>query len=159
MKIINTLSGVMTVGALVASAVLMMLTVADVFLRYVFNRPILGTYEMTEYVMVCLLLGMAPCALQGRHVRIDFVVKIFPKLVQKYLDIIFYVAGLGIVAIFAWGGFTQSLSLLSVDARSSMLKIPDFPFYTIVVFSYVMLFLAIVVILIRKIGEAVKNES
>jgi TRAP-type C4-dicarboxylate transport system permease small subunit len=32
--------------------IMMLLTVSDVLLRFVFNRPILGTLELTEYMMV-----------------------------------------------------------------------------------------------------------
>ena len=35
--------------------VMMSLTVVDVFLRFVFNKPIVGAYEMSEFMMVILV--------------------------------------------------------------------------------------------------------
>lgn len=156
-KIINFLSEVLTYCALGVVAVLMLLTVADVTGRYLFNYPIVGTTEITEYLMVCMLLAMAPCALKGQHVRIDLVMQFLPQKVQFILDIIFHIAALFTVAMLTWTSFKQSLTVLKYGAMSSMLKIPDFPFITVLVVSYAILFLAFGILLIQRIGEVVKK--
>jgi TRAP-type C4-dicarboxylate transport system permease small subunit len=137
--------------------VLMLLTVSDVFLRFAFNSPITGTMEMTEFLLVCLLLGMAPCALARRHIRVDAVVNRLRPRVQAILDVILYTAGLGMVAILTWRGYMQSLHVLDYGAISSMLHIPNFPFYVVLVVSFAMLCLAMVVVLIQRTAEAVKR--
>ena len=69
------------VAAGFAAAVLtamMALTGLDVIMRYIFNRPVSGTLEITEFMMaIVIAFGLAYCALQKRHVRIDIVISRF----------------------------------------------------------------------------------
>jgi TRAP-type C4-dicarboxylate transport system permease small subunit len=56
-------------GALV---VLMMVTVADVFLRYVFNKPIRGSYDIVECMLLIFVFhGMAAAFFGRRNIVID----------------------------------------------------------------------------------------
>ena len=56
-------------GALV---VLMMVTVADVFLRYVFNKPIRGSYDIVECMLLIFVFnGMAAAFFGRRNIAID----------------------------------------------------------------------------------------
>ncbi|UCG64349.1 MAG: TRAP transporter small permease, partial [Deltaproteobacteria bacterium] len=65
-------------------AAMMFLTATDVILRYIFNRPISGAYEVIEYMMAILIpFGLAYCALQGGHVSVDLLVSRFPKKIQS----------------------------------------------------------------------------
>ena len=157
MKIINSLSEVMLYAAIAVVVAMMLLTVSDVFLRYVFANPITGTTEVTEFMLVCLLLGVAPCALARAHIRVDALVQRLKPRVQAILDIILYIIGLGMTAILAWQGFTKSLHVLEYGAKSSMLDIPNFPFYVILVISFTILCLAMVVLLIQRTSEAIKK--
>lgn len=157
MKKINSLSGVFIYVAIGLVVAMVLLTVSDVFMRYTFNSPITGTTELTEFIMICLLLGMAPCALAGGHVRVDAVVQRLRPRVQAILDIILYIPGLGMVAILAWRGYEQSRRVLEYNATSTMLDIPKFPFYVILVVGFIMLCMAMVVLLIQRIGEAAKR--
>jgi TRAP-type C4-dicarboxylate transport system permease small subunit len=156
-KIINSLSGVILYVAIILVVAMMLLTVSDVFLRYAFASPITGTTELTEFMMICLLLGMAPCALAGQQVRVDAVVRRLRPRVQAILDIILYIPGLGVVAILAWRGYEQSRRVLEYSANSTMLDIPKFPFYVVLIVSFIILFLAMVFLLIQRIAEAVKR--
>lgn len=58
--------------AVAALIVLMMVTVLDVFLRYVFNRPIRGSYDMVETMLLVFVFnGMAAAFFGRRHIVID----------------------------------------------------------------------------------------
>ena len=51
---------------------MMLVTVADVFLRYAFNKPILGTVELCEYMMVAVVyLALPLCAFRGGNARVE----------------------------------------------------------------------------------------
>ena len=50
----------------------MVYTVADVILRYIFNRPFSGSIEVTEFAMSAIVfLGIACCGWLGGHVAVD----------------------------------------------------------------------------------------
>jgi TRAP-type C4-dicarboxylate transport system permease small subunit len=144
--------------AVVVVVAMMMLTVADVFMRYVFSRPIMGTTEITEYLMVCTLLAMAFCALENRHIKVDAVVQYLSPRAQAVVETITLIAGLGLIVILAWQGFEAGLYEMSYDVRSSMLQVPNFPFYVVLVVSFALLCLAIVYTIIRKVRGIIIDE-
>lgn len=58
--------------AATALVVLMLVTVFDVFLRYLFNRPIRGSYDMVETMLLVFVFnGMAASFFGRRHIVID----------------------------------------------------------------------------------------
>ena len=60
--------------AAVALTILMMVTVADVFLRYLFNSPVRGSYDMVESMLLVFVFnGMAAGFFMRRHVVIDLI--------------------------------------------------------------------------------------
>ncbi len=58
--------------AVSALVILMMVTVCDVFLRYLFNRPIRGSYDMVEALLLVFVFnGMAAAFFGRRNIVID----------------------------------------------------------------------------------------
>jgi TRAP-type C4-dicarboxylate transport system permease small subunit len=156
-KIINLVSRVAGYVATVVLVALMLLTVADVFLRYVFANPITGTAELTELMMVCLLLALAWCAVEGRHIKVGILMDRFSPRVQATADSITLLASLGVYIILVWQGFVASLYSWDFDVKSSMLDVPQFPFIMLLALSFAMLCIAMVTLLIQRIAELVKR--
>lgn len=68
--------------------VLMMLqTVADVTMRYVFNAPIYGTVEVASYYYMVgvVFLPLAMIELRHQHINVTLVVQLLPKRWQSYI--------------------------------------------------------------------------
>src|SRR3954465_6188580 len=64
--------------AAAALVVLMLVTVIDVFMRYVFNRPIRASFDTVEVMlMVFVFNGMAAAFFRRRHVVIDLLDGVF----------------------------------------------------------------------------------
>ena len=59
-KVVNPLSRVCHGIGSVILAFMMFITAADVCLRYFFNRPIMGAYELTEITLVVWMIRSAP---------------------------------------------------------------------------------------------------
>ena len=54
-----------------AFALMMFITAADVLLRYIFNRPISGTMELTSYMMAVVVgFGLLPGTAVGKDVKV-----------------------------------------------------------------------------------------
>jgi TRAP-type transport system small permease protein len=68
--------------AAAALVVLMMVTVLDVFMRYVFNRPIRASLDTVEVMLLVFVFnGMAAGFFGRRHVTIDLLDNVFgPRL-------------------------------------------------------------------------------
>jgi TRAP-type C4-dicarboxylate transport system permease small subunit len=68
---------------------MMMLVVADVFMRYVMHRPLMVADELTAYMLVALsFLGFAYTWRQGGHVRVEVVVRYLPRRVYAWVRLI-----------------------------------------------------------------------
>lgn len=137
-------------------AAMMMLTVADVFLRYFLRRPILGATEITENMMVCLtFFALAWCAVQYSHLKVDLVISFFSPRVQAVVDSITSLAGLVMVALIAWRSFLEAIAVKQLHIVSSLVRIPAFPFYFVISLGCVLLCLVMAGHVIQYIQKAV----
>lgn len=155
MKIIEHISKIVLYVAMFMMVGMMLLTVADVFMRYVFNDPIQGTVEITQNVMVILPLGMAVCALELKHIKLDIVVTRLPEQARAILEIITLLGGIWIMVFLTWAGIETGIS--SIKYKTMYLKLPELPFRGVLALSYATLFLATMLVIARKIMELVKR--
>ncbi len=109
-------------------AVMMFLTASDVALRYVFNRPIPGAYELTEFMMPILVaFGLAYTAVHKGHIRIDFLIARLSPRVLAFIDSITTLVGLGIFSLIAWQSIVYALFLEARGLATPTLGIPIYP--------------------------------
>ena len=155
MRIINLLSrlfGYVSTGVL---GLMMLLTVADVFLRFVFNAPISGTTEITEFMLVVVVFpALAWCAVTGKMVKVDLLMAHFPSRVQAIVDSITLFLALGVFVIITWQSFLESKV---VDSSTSLLGLPSAPFYWVMTVGLVLFCLAIATLVIENIIKGVKR--
>ena len=134
---------------------MMLLTVADVFLRYFFNAPITGTAEITEFMLVIVIFpALAWCAVTGKHVKVDLILSLFPPRVQAIVDSITLLLVLGTFVIITWQSFLESKV---VDSTTSLLGLSSAPFYWIMTLGYALFCLAVVTLVIENIIKGVKR--
>ncbi len=116
----------MAVGVLVC---MMMLTVTDVCLRYFFNRPIMASKEITEYMMVIVgFLGLAWCAVKGMHIKVNILVGTFSEKAQSVIDAVNHIIVIGLCALIASQSFKESLIVKELGRGSDITGIPNYPF-------------------------------
>lgn len=155
-KIVKRIATAAGMTSTVLLIVMMMLTVADVFLRYVFDSPIKGSMELTEYIMVCVgTLGLAWCALQGAHIKVDLIVSKFSQRAQKYIDSFNYVLLTGVAWLITWQTFVRAGTVRRLGVDSAMLEIPRYPFVLVVSLSYFLLFVTSIVLLVYAISSLI----
>jgi len=157
-KILNSASRVLGFVATALLLPMMLLTVADVFLRFAFDHPITGVPELTALMMGCLPLAMAWCAAERRHIKVDLVMKRFKPRVQATVDSITLIVGLVLCIIITWRSFLASiLKLKYEDVASVLLPVPVFPFHWIFVLGWIILCLVMVTLIIQKVAEVTKG--
>jgi TRAP-type transport system small permease protein len=117
-KFVKSLHSVNTgliIVSCVALVLLMLLSSADVIGRYVLNRTITGTIEISELIMVPLVfLGLGYCTLKNGHLRVDFLTARLSVKNQRILDRITSVVSLVIIALIGW-----QLGLWAINEFSS----------------------------------------
>jgi len=135
---------------------LMLLTVADIFLRYFFNAPITGATEISRLMMIVIVfpaLGWA--AIDRAHVRVDLIVSRMPSRVQRIFGSITFLIALVTFCIITWQSFLEAAV---VNRQTSLIKLPFAPFYWIMAGGLAIFCLAIAALIIEDITKAVKNE-
>jgi TRAP-type C4-dicarboxylate transport system permease small subunit len=82
---------------------MMLLTVVDVGLRAVFNRPIHGTYELIELGLACAVFIALPAVfLRDEHLVMDVVDSLAPRGVVRALDLFGAACSLLVLAVMFW---------------------------------------------------------
>lgn len=109
--------------------VMMCLTSADVVGRYLFNRPITGVFEVTEYLVLILIFSfIGYTQSQNSHVAVDLLMTKLPPRMRVYIDLANHLVCLGLMVLITWMGFEKALDLRAVGEVSPNLQIPAYPF-------------------------------
>jgi TRAP-type C4-dicarboxylate transport system permease small subunit len=158
MKIVDFIARITGLVAMGVLLLMMLLTVADVFLRATLSKPIIGTTEITEQMMVAVVfLGFGWCALQGKHVRVDLFVSRYSSGMQRVIDFIIHCVGLVLVAIICWRTFVTTLTVQRLGITCSYIGVPKFPFYALAAFGWAVLFVAMASLFVKSIKESAEK--
>ena len=151
-KIIRRISEISSLIALIFLMGILIITVVDVFLRYFFNSPITGSTEIASYLMLGVgFFGLAWCALSDGHISVDLIVGRFSQRGKSIINIFNYIAVIGVCILIA----TQSISMYTfekqINVKSTILSIPQHPFYLIVSVGFILLLLTAIVLLVETV--------
>lgn len=119
---------------------MMFLTVADVFLRKVFAKSILGTVEITEFMMVILVFfGLAQAEVEDGNVRVDIVMQRFSERGQLIIEMVTQFCCFLLFVFMTWYSFTYAGSKVGSGEVSQDLWIPVYPFVYLVALGFAVL--------------------
>lgn len=151
-QIVRKIIEVVGIAAVVILMVMVMLTVADVALRFFFNKPISGSAEYTSYLMVGTgFLGLAWCALTDGHVGVDLIATKLSKRGLALTDTLNYILALAISLLIGIQTIAEADFVQKFNVRSTITGIPTYPFYLVVAFGYLMLFIAVAILLVHAV--------
>ena len=108
---------------------MMLLTTVDVVGRYFFNSPVLGAYEITEYLMLIMVFSFLAFAQSEKaHINVDIVFNRLPVKMRAGLERFNHLACLVMMVLVTWMGVHRVLDIIKSGEASPLLKIPDYPF-------------------------------
>ena len=112
-----------------ALAAMMLLTTADVIGRYFFNAPVLGAYEITEYLMLVMVFSFLALAQSAKaHISVDIVFNHLPAGLRHVLERLNHLVCLLMMILVSWMSIHRIWELKRTGEASVLLKIPDYPF-------------------------------
>jgi TRAP-type C4-dicarboxylate transport system permease small subunit len=115
---------------------MMLLTCADVFLRYFFNAPIEGALDVTEMLMVIIVFfGLAYCGWTGGHVAVDLMYTMLPHRVVVPLAIAVHATGAVVMLAMAWESLQTSFTFMMTGETPMTVMVPKYPFIWVVAFG------------------------
>ncbi len=126
--IAEKLSKLMSVIAGAALTFIMLLTVCDVFLRYFFDRPIIGTFEIVGLGgAVAIGFALPITSWMRGHIFVDFFVQKFPKAGQGIINIITRLASICLFYLIGHNLIKYGYDLYVSGEVSLTRQIPFYP--------------------------------
>ena len=147
----------LTLVAVIATFVMMLLTTADAIGRYVFNRPILVAYELTtNYLMIAAVFLAMPFAYrEGANIRVTFVVERLRGPARLVVDHVVQLVSLLYCAALVVATLLQARHILRTGTTFTTIDAPLWPGHFVVSLA---LFVAAVMMLV-DLGEVRKGRS
>jgi TRAP-type C4-dicarboxylate transport system permease small subunit len=110
---------------------LVVFTVTDVFLRYVFNAPLKSVYEFTEFIMAAIVfLGVAYTGWVGGHIAVDVFAKWLDQPALRFVNALIAFAGAALFALISYRATLETTA--TITQVSNRLGWPHYPFrYTV----------------------------
>ncbi len=138
---------------------MMFLTVGDVIARYFFNKPVPGTFELTNLMLPLLVFfGLAYTQVRKGHISIDIVISRFPARVRAIADSISSFLSLSLFALVVWQSAVYAHRLWQGHIVSGVLAWPVYPFLIAAAFGSLLFCFVLLGNLLDSLAKAVKRE-
>jgi TRAP-type C4-dicarboxylate transport system permease small subunit len=111
--------------AALALVVLMCVTITDVFMRYLFNSPVRGSYDLVEFMLVIFVFnGISSSFLQRRNIVIDLIDSFASPRLVAVLTRIADALALVMLALLAYAMMRPALQAYAYGDRKLELQLP-----------------------------------
>jgi len=144
----------------IASAVLfllMALTIADVFLRKVFSRSILGTVEVSEFMLLIIIFfSLARTEALNGHVKVDLVMSRLGPRIQGIVDMVTQGVCCVLSVLITWSSLVYSEKMREAGEVSQDLWLPIYPFIYVVALGCALLSLTLMVKFLQSLVKAIE---
>jgi TRAP-type C4-dicarboxylate transport system permease small subunit len=134
---------------------MMMITISDVFLRKFTNTSILGTVELTEFMMVIVVFcSLAQCEVDDGHIRVDLIMNKFNSKIQGYVDSITQILSTILFILMSTSIYHHAVSMKASGEITMDLGIPLYPFIYIAFLGCIVMSLVLfckTIIIISKV--------
>ena len=156
-KVVDPLTSKVGVSiAAVMMALMMFLTFFDVAGRFLLNKPINGSLEITEYMMgVMVAFALGYTAFRKGHIRVDIILQYASRRVVQWMDIFAYGISMIFYCFIAWQSWLNAVSVMESKLTSAVLLVPAYPFVFIVAIGAAF----VVLIFLRDFLNAIAEVS
>jgi TRAP-type C4-dicarboxylate transport system permease small subunit len=156
-KVVARISRILNNIGMAFLMLLMLLITADVLLRTALNRPILGTNELAEFIMIIVVyLAVGYAQHIKAHVSIDLLTSRFPKRSQAIVDSFIYFLSLGICSLMVWQAFVNMKRLLNINRVSDVLNFPVAPFQLVLAIGLIIFCLVLLLDFLHSLRKGIK---
>lgn len=119
--------------ACLALAILIILTVSGVAMRYIVNRPLGWMEEVQLWCLVWVVFpGGAAVARHGGHIAIDAFIGLFPKILRKAAYAITQAITLAVIGFFGYWSCRHVWQMYTTGRTTNILEIPYWLIYLVV---------------------------
>lgn len=157
-RVIYTISRAVNSAGVSILVVMMILVTTNVFLRYVFSRPLKSVYEIVELMLVIVVcFGMAHTAISKGLVSVEVLVERFPPRAQALMGMVNSLLGLGLFSLITWKSAEQAITYWTEGSTTYVSNVPLFPFVLVVVFGSGLLCLVLLTQFLESMSRMMKK--
>ena len=133
-KVLHYCETVMNYLAIASTFIMMCLTTADAFARYIFNWPIMGAYEITEnYLMtMTIFLGLSYAYREGFLIRVTFLTDRLSGGIKQIIYHLVQIIAILYGAILVVTTMKRTFQTLASGGMLGNISIPLWPAYLMV---------------------------
>jgi TRAP-type C4-dicarboxylate transport system permease small subunit len=148
-------------GNVVASLFLgftMMLMVGEITGRYIFSRPIPGSFEMVTMAMgVLTTIGFAFALERNIHIRVTIIEERLPRKGSQIAQLYVNLVGFLVMAVLFWQFSLSAVASLSIlEHTAGVMKVPKYPIKFIMSFAVLLFCIGYLIRFfegLRKVGK------
>ncbi|MCL1828561.1 MAG: TRAP transporter small permease [Oscillospiraceae bacterium] len=148
-SLMNKVTWIISLVAYGGFIALTAIIVADVFLRFIFNNPIVGSYEIVQYVlMMAVFASFAYCQSLRGHIHVTMFIMLMPRKLKFSLYSITGLLSAGMAGLTGYAAALQAIMAKDSGYLTQILRIELYPFmwvecFGMATFAVVLLFDAI----------------
>jgi TRAP-type C4-dicarboxylate transport system permease small subunit len=104
------------------------LTCVDVLGAKLFRLPVSGALDVMMLAqLIAVSFAAAMALIKGRHVQVEFIMLLFPKRIQAWVDCLVQLLCLGLFMMIAWRLFAHGFHLQTGGEETATVRIPMSP--------------------------------
>jgi TRAP-type transport system small permease protein len=135
---------------------MMLLTAADVCLRYIFNSPITGSFELVEFMMALIVpFSIVFCASEKAHIHVDILLERLPEGISSFFSFIGNALSLFLFVLITWQTCIYIAEEYESKLTSAVLYIPVYPFIGALAVAFAILSLLLLAELINYLTRTI----
>lgn len=137
---------------------MMLLTITDVVLRKTISKSILGTVEVTEFMLVIVIFfALANTEIMNGHVKVDLVMSRFSERAQGFVDMFTQFVCFILSIMITWSSVIYSAQMRASGEVTQDLWIPVYPFIYLVALGSAVLALTLLIKFFLALGKVVQS--
>lgn len=149
-KAVTGLGSVFNMVASAALVMMMVLSCADIFMRYLFNSPITGTYDLVGLSGAVLAsFAMPYTMLKKGHVAVEILIQSLSRGKQLIVETFSHLLGISLFLVLVWQAILLSRDMKAAGEVTPTLLLPFYPIVYCMALCFFGLCLAILVNLLH----------
>jgi TRAP-type C4-dicarboxylate transport system permease small subunit len=139
--------------------ILMLLTGADVILRYLFNTAIPDLVELSSFLLAILIsLAFAHTTYEGNHVEVTLLIQNLSRRLRFALEAITWSIGAVVLIIMTWWAFDKAFYSLRIGEFLGGMRVPVYPAKFVFAFSCSLTALAMMIRVYEAVGHLIEEK-
>ena len=158
-KIVRRLTFLMSLISYAGLLAIMLLNVTDVFAAKAFTKPISGSYEITEVLLLCTVMtSFAYAQSQKTHINMTLLIKRFPRALKFSVFGTMGLLGAATAAAVGYAAILQTQSAIEKGTETAVLEIPMYPFYIVAAIAMIVFAIALLYDAVLSFGAVFSDE-